>query len=1004
MFMSLAQKTHIALVVLLCIMTVSGAYGQACTKSDVRSIFTPCNPSTGLMEGIQFYGRICDASPNVSLLPPRATPCIKLCDSGTFYSPETLNCESCPVGSFSNSGGEIINSFETFPSRFATYCSPKPCSPWGVADGGEALDSGNQSVGHRASTWYSTEDESVVSSLVAITDIINTRGGKLFFQYRVESEKGFDGLILFLNGTAVTNPDSTAGTARFWATGLHHQWRKAEVALPIGRTEIRFEYTKDANQNSDAAKYAGVDRAFLKDFTIEGVQMYAPQCTKCAAGQYADRTASMSCRTCPKNTYSTAGAPGCTPCQETEWSPVGSSKCFVKRSCANSDYVAVYQDCDPATKKRYRTWKLVSSRCMENAATIPQSGDVDCATCMDGFFWDAASKSCSGCPAGKFLNKDTGSCQSCDATTAAIPTISFADGFDRFGGTINSSFFSMECSGMCSSCDSDQSYCTKAGSGFELSPFPAKDEDFTVVGIRQSLSNGNVFTSKLSFPFTLVADGSVSMKYAYYREGFGTGAVPSALTAVVSVNGEESLLEPYYIGPDLIGLYRKKLKGPASYELQVTVSQTSAIDPENLFSIAVLSVETQGDSRGSAASCTTCTPGHYCPGGTNTFLPCGFGSAQSRPGQASCTTCDGASISKEIGSSYCTSCPWGTTAAPTHDVCTNSCNVTLAGNNYDFTDLRGVIFGPLFTPGSRTDLSTAQADLLNIYRFYVSPCSLVNEDKQEDKCSLFYGGTVENAYGCQRLNANQSYSTGDDLHYVMTNNGGLSMRITGGDMCHRENTARSTNITFVCDPSQEGVGTMQYLNEAPHCQYNFLYTSKYGCPRCTEASYSRVESECTPDNVRTVAYFKNSWASNCAGGYVPPADVNYTCERCEVGFYDLVWSDCVNGQQTRSYVLREEHKGCLSNSKMVFPESSQTRGCTKIDARIGANGFTFGVLFLLAGVSLLFYALYTLYYRHTRLQVEYQRLSTNTGEMAEMDGPEDEEDLDAHNDNIATEK
>ena len=43
-----------------------------------------------------------------------------------------------------------------------------------------------------ARTWYSSEDESVVSSLVMITDIINSRGGKLFFQYRVERE-GFDG-------------------------------------------------------------------------------------------------------------------------------------------------------------------------------------------------------------------------------------------------------------------------------------------------------------------------------------------------------------------------------------------------------------------------------------------------------------------------------------------------------------------------------------------------------------------------------------------------------------------------------------------------------------------------------------------------------------------------------------------------------------------------------------------------------------------------------------------
>ena len=39
------------------------------------------------------------------------------------------------------------------------------------------------------------------------------------------------------------------------------------------------------------------------------------------------------------------------------------------------------------------------------------------------------------------------------------------------------------------------------------------------------------------------------MKYAYYREGFGMGPVPS-LTASVSVNGDESLMSPTTLGLD----------------------------------------------------------------------------------------------------------------------------------------------------------------------------------------------------------------------------------------------------------------------------------------------------------------------------------------------------------------------------------------------------------------------------------------------------------------------
>lgn len=981
--------------------------GQMCTQADVRSIFTPCNQRTGLMESIQYFDRVCSANESaVSLSAPRAAPCVRLCPSGTFYSPVTIDCVKCEKGEFSNSGGEIINTFSTFPSRFATYCSPKPCQPWLVSDGSLSIDSGNQSTGVRHSQWYNSEDESVQSTLSTIIDVINPNGGKLMFQYRVESEKNFDGLQLFFNGSLVENPDASVSNARFFATGLHHQWRQAALQLPPGRVEVRFVYSKDANQASEAGVYAGLDRAFLKDFTIEGVQMFAPSCTKCAPGEYADKTGSMDCNVCPKNTYSGAGAPGCTPCADGQWAPVGSSSCVVKQECKAEDYVAVYDACtiSPTSPnpQRRRQWKLVSSRCIQTASSMPPSDYVPCALCPTGFHTDS-NFACVPCPAGQKFDSVTNACVVCGAGTAAVPIVDYGNGFDTPDGTLDPQLFEMSCEGLCAGCPDGQAYCTSKGEGFEVVPFVNKDEDNTINGIRQTLSNGNSFTSKLTYKFHLTTDGSVFLTYKFIRQGAGTGPVPSALTATITLDGREFLLDKYFSSGDLKGTLMRGLSGPGDYELVFTVSQSGYIAPDDMFAVALLSLVIEGDSRGAANKCSQCKAGHYCPGGTDTYLACSLGTAQPRMGQSRCDACSGNMIAKELASSTCQPCAYGTTVRADHKLCENQCNVTFAGNNYDFSELRGVVFGPLFPAGVRSDLSQDQMDAMNLYRFFISPCSLVNTDKtRTDICSQQFGTLVEDAYACQRLNANRSYSMGDDIHYQFLPSQQLAMRITGGDMCHRANVPRTTNITFVCDPSQDGYGTMQFVNEEPQCQYNFLYTSKYGCPLCTPESYTKVESQCNDDNIRSIAYFRRPYASMCQGGYVPPAAVNYTCEKCKESFYDLVWSDCVDGTQSQSYVLRAEHKGCVDDGKLVFATVGvKKQACTKIDAKIGANRFTFVVLLIIASLCALFYALYTLYHRHTRLQVEYQRLSNNAGEMADMDDEDDTDRLETHNTSTA---
>ncbi|CUE74841.1 membrane-associated protein, putative [Bodo saltans] len=979
--------------------------GQACTAADLKSLFTPCNTATGEMQSIQYFDKNCDNSGNhsVPLHSPRPTPCIKSCPSGTYYSPVTLGCEQCSPGEFSNSGGEIINTFgATLPGRFSSYCSPQPCEPWRVAPGRVYLDSGNQSVGVRHGSWFSAVDESVAVTLATVVNVINPRGGKVLFQYRVESEKSFDGLQLYFNGTLVKNADyPNVGTERFFATGIHHQFRQAAVPLPVGRTDVRFVYSKDANQLSEAGGVVDLDRAFLKDFTFEGVQMFAPYCTPCGPGEYADAKGAMDCKICAKDTFSTGGAQGCQRCGSTQWAPVGSAKCFDKLQCTAEDYVAVYGDCtvSPSDSSKYtrsRDWKLINSRCIETSSTIPASSDVACEICSPGFYVNDKLV-CVPCESGSMYDSTTKQCTPCGKGSAALPIVDYSSGFDSLKGTIPQDIFSMSCSGLCSTCPEGQEWCQSAGQGFALAPFVNHDADNTIVGIRQDLANGNSYTSVLTYKFHMVSDGGISLSYGFFKQGLGNTAVPDELTATITIAGKEHLLDKYYVGPPTKPQIIQSLDGPADYELTFMVTQSGFVAPEDMYAATLLSMKITGDGRGAAGECTSCRRGHYCPGATPNFVPCPLGKSQASEGKSTCDACTGNSISKELGSIWCQSCDVGTVVSANHQLCENQCNFSFAGNRFDFTDLKGVIFGPLLPTGSRTDLTTDEMDSMNMYRFFISPCSLVNTDKENAlKCSTLFGSDLEDAYSCQRLNGNQSYSAGDDLHYfVHPVTQQLTMRITGGTMCHRAGVARSTNVTFVCDPTQNGYGSMQYISEEPQCQYNFQYTSKYGCPVCTEDSFSRVETECSDEGVRSVSYFKKSFASQCHGGFAPPDQVNTTCEKCKADFYNLVWSDCENGIQTQSYVLQESHRGCVDDGTLSFPAVTSQQTCKKINAKIGANGFTFAILFVLGSVSLLFYSLYSLYYRHNRLQVEYQRLSNNAGEMAEMD--DDDDDLDRHN-------
>lgn len=1010
------MRTRISLFLLSAALLapLSSANYVTCHSSDQHFIATPCD-WRGFRTSIGYYTKQCDPSTSDELPAPRQFSCsATVCGDGMFYDLRTLDCTKCPKGTVSLATSTTIDLFtinsqsdfyhanenEMF-DNVATYCTPQPCSPWKVDEFGKTIWSGNQSAFTHKNAW-GYNDETVDASFSLITQITDLSGGSIRFEYRVESEKGFDGLVIYVNGTYQVNPDQDAvgRNPKFWGTGLLHKWRKGVIQLPFGRHDIRFSYQKDSNQFSSDGNDVGADGAYLQNVIIDGVKKYAEDCDACPAGTFSAQEGQRACISCGRNQYSTSGASACVDCTTDQWAPAGSPKCFDKLPCANTDYVAQYSQC--TSGKRTQSWKLINANCKPgvDGAFPAESKQVGCDLCMAGTRTEVDTASgatkCVKCPEGQIYSKDKDTCTDCGPGTAAIPVLDYSSGFDVFGGTLPSTYIT-DCQGVCPSCTggngaSDGSVSCDSRA-FQLASYPFSDSDGTVVGIRQSNLLGSFYTATLQIPIELITDGSVEVLYAFYDPNLNKPDVKQATppSAVITIDGFDHVLDSTKTTvSDINKVGRVKVDDvkTGKHSIVLSVIGSSESTTSDRVDVVILGIKVLGEVSGGAGQCIQCTAGHFCPGKTSRFVPCSPGTYASGTSFTQCKTCPQGYAVKEYGRTYCDYCYGGTFANADHTLCENTCNISFWGYYaYDLTPLKGTVFGPLTSENVGPSNTPEYLDAHGIHRFFVSPCTFVNADKSSDTCTHYYGSEVENAYACQRINANWSYSLGDDVRYTLVN-GRLVMKLTGGDRCHHQTTApRSSNITFVCDPSASP-GTLTFVNEMPACQYNFVLTSKYSCQVCLNNSFARAESECDPiTETKTIKYYKESWAAGCEGGVVPPPPFNVSCRKCHPNDYMEMWSDCEGGSQSLARMVKSDRKGCIED-KLVFNATSETRACHKIEATIGANTFTAGILSFALIVGGAIITIYVLHRRHSDLKHKYQRLAANASEAAEM-GPTD---------------
>ncbi|GET88512.1 hypothetical protein, conserved [Leishmania tarentolae] len=950
----------------LLVLVARCAEARPCTAADLTHFFLPCDTRTGTVLVLSYLPNDTDCTQkDLVVPPPRTTPCYN-CMEGYYLDPLTLECAVCPIGTYSSFKSRYVT-FDPLPDGMRTYCHPEPCASWSVVNNtyGTVISSGVQPTENRSLTLWGTVDESVDSTLnfeVVITD----SSGLLEFDYSISSEESFDGLIVRLNNSFVTNPETEVSTRRFFASGVHRDWYHVSLPLPQGLTDVQFDYVKDSTGPPYGEELTGVnDRALLRNIEIKGAHKTVGEvrCVSCPPGYWTTTeggggVGASDCVRCPENTYRGVNDTQCLRCPTNTSSPEGASTCTPMRACVASDYIAEYSHC-LRDNTRVRSWvKYEAANCVEVKGSRPVETKVACVACLPGMRHaeGGARGSCVSCPKGAYLSGDT--CEMCPLGTAAVPILRYSSGFDGFNGDVTAlpgiSLSHMHCAGSASSCQSHQ------GKGFELVALPFEDEDNTLIGIRQQrLSNWTYSVATLNYTFYAEEDGWANITFAYvdakgkYVEKMDRRTTMNVQVVVDDVDEYPveafatpsskvdsvflTLLVPYYVdnGLPASGSGNSILRG-VRHRLSWLVEELAYTS--NPISVVVVGLEVFGDVSGGVERCHPCRPGFRCPSRAAKMMPCEPGTVQSSPRAYQCEACTGNTHAPGYGFTHCLECPSDTRANADHTGCSSVCVFERNGVLYNFSELRGVVLNTTMgkIPVANTyvpNMTVEEADEAGIARFYFSPCDPLpvpdaratsNSDAaltpitRDRLCvpSVLGRNSSSSAYLCQRISATSGHHFGDSvahlgagLYFWMRTSLGTPYMISNFDVFTDDwiYEAKSNYVAYievVCNRDTEApkVGTLQYVEGGSDVYLRWV--SAYACSLCTENSYKKVETSCDDPNIttRSVYYTLRSESMNCVAGYVPPEPIIVNCHECTRNDYAVQWLECNTSTQTQEGV------------------------------------------------------------------------------------------------------
>eukprot|EP00759_Apiculatamorpha_spiralis_P016365 PhF_6_TR22580/c0_g1_i1/m.32181 len=904
-----------------------------CTENDRQYAFTPCNPLTQSRTSITYYSRSCNATGlNTQLYLPRPAPCVMECPSGTYYSPKTIDCEQCPIGTYSSTG-DAVDTYDSLPTSFVTYCTRQPCESWQPGPYATYFHSGNQSVGTRLDN-----DDSTSSVLTFVVNVVQPAGGSVSFNYLVESEANFDGLTVSLNGTRQQfNPLS-----KFLGTGLMRSWTYLSIPLPYGGTEVTLAFEKDADVRTTLQAAFGSDRAYIRDIVFEGTKMYVLKCQSCPAGTYTNngRTA---CLPCAANTYSDVGAKKCTACPDNTFAGERSSSCTQKIPCnAFTDYAPTFTKCDKSTGKRDKSYVKLNPYCTETSVTLPPKElYVDCAACPAGTTQN--NFQCIQCEDGTARDNSALACKSCFQGTAAVKSLVFTD-FDMLDGDPqNFGYFDTYCIGLCKGCTTS---CTNRLGWEVLGLREAGGGNTPIMVLHSGAGRGIHADSILTMMSNVVSPGAIRFKYFFYRRPSPfASSLPDDVSGSFIVNDNiEYKLSAENFGIDHTGYFEIPL-AVGVYKFAWIFHKNMVQDSTSPISLALRNLEVVGDSRGGASRCQDCLPGYTCGNKTAIMKPCPAGTFQNLSRSTACIPCPPGTVSGP-GSTKCRTCTGSTFPNENQTDCYSTCMFSTDQYTYDLTLLRSIMYGPIGLQTSTFDLTqTALADSKGLYRFFMKVCEPLGSMAQQ-VCP----GTPDSSYICLRLTRNVTTNLGSDIRFTSNKEKGLTLSYVNGGLCgsltaNEDNRYHSSSLRLECDKDRSN--TQGILKEIVQtgCGYNFNLLTPYACPVCTRESYMNRTTECFKNGTYLVKFYKKSEMESCYGGTSLPDPIALPCNRCTRNMYEIIWSACSNHNQYQTFHLLSNYTMCYEDAES-HPEP-ESRYCIPENNFYGGTKGTLTVIILI---------------------------------------------------------
>jgi hypothetical protein len=726
-------------------------------------------------------------------------------------------------------------------SQMTTYCRSTAyfgsgkCNSWSVNDAGY-LESGDNKANNsiRSTLDFRVEIEEDV--------------GNLTFEYMVSAEEYFDYFGVMIDGALVFKKSNTDPV---------DEWSVQSLNVTKGYHIITFFYSKDFTVT------AGYDMARIRMIELTGLSEVPVNCTACDPGYYSDGT--HPCMPCAPGTYTDQpGQSVCKLCPAGQSSFEGSSMCYaLSVPCTTMDYFSYYQPCNQNGQTTLTYAWIQPQICNSSdpaSATLPDPvPGINCASlpqpqCNPGQEYSTSTYDCVYCKPGTY-SQNGESCSPCATGTASEQKVITLQKFITRDNQLTQSLLKTNCRGECSS------------NGWRFT------DSFADSGIGNGVSQSwisinltNLNIEKIDLDYGLTCDAG-SGSFDIEVDGTLIGSIPCSGCSNFT-NGYQTV-EVNLRGAQVVRFI---------YNTMTLMSNDAYYCDRAI--ISKITLHSFASMYGGSPSCKSCIAGQFSENGANcSSCPAGYKSDNLA---TTCNACTAGTFSYK-GSAQCYNCGNGMTSGDAATKCewqygTCHFNGTFinASKEYAFEQ-----FGQAIS----SIVATSAAEPTS--KFYFNLCSnqvvgrrmrKIKQSNDANPCAA--GGS----YLCKITEQGDFVSLGKSVD-IQTGIYGSTFQDAGfylkyidlsEQACFNNLTSKYENyqaiVSVRCSPEAIEEFSGPTITMSTPCLYIMQFSSKYGCPLCSDTDYDALEGQCNATTLtKQIVYVRKSGVEHlCYGGVEKP--------------------------------------------------------------------------------------------------------------------------------------